>query len=356
MANTMPKMTKKDNGKWEAVITIGKDDNGKRIQRHLTAKSRNELEHKIKEYAKETPKSLEDAEMTVGQAVDKYIKRREKDLSPSTILNYKKYRENSFADLMALKINKLTEEQIQKSIDAYAEDHKAKTVINRWNLIYAAVKEQKKTFEVKIMLPKLKRTRLQMPEEDRLMECFKSIEGKGIEIPVLLAATCGLRRGEISALDLEKDVDFSKGLIYINKDMVLNDKKQYIIKPPKTDAANRVIPCPNWVLEKLKQARDTPGYKIFSPNTITTKWHKLADEMGIHCSFHGLRHYYASVMSSLNVPEQYQMERMGHSTNYMLQRYQEYLKTKEAQINNDMMEFYNNLDPNSSQQNAQENI
>lgn len=65
--------------------------------------------------------------------------------------------------------------------------------------------------------------------------------------------------------------------------------------------------------------------------------------------------------SSENCPcvdkcQQYQMERMGHSTNYMLQRYQEYLKTKEAQINNDMMEFYNNLDPKTLEQNAQENI
>lgn len=350
MANTTPKMTKKDNGKWEAVVTIGRDDNGKRVQKHLTAKSRNELEHKIKEYARETPKTLEDAELTVGQAVDRYIKRREQELSPSTIANYKKYRRTAFADLMTIKIKNLTEERIQQSIDEYAAGHKPKTVINRWNLIYAAVKEQKKNFEVNIMLPKQKRTRMQMPEEDLLMECFRKIEGRGIEIPVLLAATCGLRRGEISALDLGKDVDYDKGLILINKDMVLNDKKQYVVKPPKTDAANRAVPCPAWVLEKLKQARDTPGYRLFLPNTITTQWHRLANEMGIHCSFHGLRHYYASVMSSLNVPEQYQMERMGHSTNYMLQRYQEYLKTKEAQINDDMMSFYDKLDPKNTQE------
>ena len=101
---------------------------------------------------------------------------------------------------------------------------------------------------------------------------------------------------------------------------------------------------------------DLDGVICFTDEYHYKAWKKMADEMGIHCSFHGLRHYYASVMSSLNVPEQYQMERMGHSTNYMLQRYQEYLKTKEAQINNDMMEFYNNLDPKTLEQNAQENI
>ena len=345
MPKAMPKMTKKPNGKWEAVLYIGTDEDGRRVSKHLTAESRNELEQKIRQFREETPKTVRAASMTVGEAVDKYIARREKDLSPSTIANYKKYRTNSFDDLMGIEIQKLTDETVQSSIDNYAKDHKPKTVLNRWNLIYAAIKEQKKNFEASPVLPKLRRTRLQMPEEDLLIECFRRIEGKGLEIPVLLAATCGLRRGEISALDLSQDIDYDKGLVLINKDMVLNDQKQYVLKQPKTDAAVRAVPCPAWVLEKIKKARDNPSYKMYMPNTITTKWHKLATELGISCSFHGLRHYYASIMSALNVPDQYAMERMGHSTDYMLKRYQEYIKSKEAEINDGMMEFYDTLNP-----------
>lgn len=346
----MPKFTKKPNGSWTTVINLGVDEHGKRILKHLTAKTYNGLEQLVKQYRNETPKSLREAEATVGEAIDRYIRRRENEISPSTIANYKKYRHNSFPELMGIPLSKLTEEKVQAVIDKYAEVHQPKTVINRWNLVYASIKEAKKNIDWKIRLPRQKRKRLTMPDEERLLECFRVIEGRGIEIPVLLAATCGLRRGEISALDLDKDIDYDRGIIRVNKDMVMNDQGVYIIKPPKTDAAIRAIPCPAWVLEKLKAARDNPAYKIYAPNTITTKWHKIEEELGIGCSFHGLRHYYASVMSALGVPEQYAMERMGHTTDYMLKRYQEYLKTKEAEINDDMMDFYDKLNPKKEEQ------
>ena len=54
-------------------------------------------------------------------------------------------------------------------------------------------------------------------------------------------------------------------------------------------------------------------------------------------------------MSALNIPEQYAMERMGHSTNFMLKRYQEYIRSKEAEINNDLMDALDNLNPYSIQ-------
>jgi hypothetical protein len=53
-------------------------------------------------------------------------------------------------------------------------------------------------------------------------------------------------------------------------------------------------------------------------------------------------------MSALNIPEQYQMERMGHATNYMLKRYQEYLRSKEAEVNSDLMSALDNLNPSAN--------
>lgn len=341
----MPAMTKKPNGSWTAVVTVGTDKNGKRIQKHLTAKSRNELEHKIRLLEDETPETVRAGDLTVGDAVDRYISRREAEVSPSTIANYKKYRRTAFGDLMPVPISKLTAEMLQSSIDAYAKTHSTKTTVLRWNLVYAAIREAKSNAKFKVRLPSQKRKRLTMPDEEKLIACFRQIEGKGIELPVLLAAVCGLRRGEIAALDLAEDVDYEKGLIRVNKDMVLTDKGFYVVKEPKTDAAHRAVPCPPWVLEKLRSARDNPAYKMYAPNTITTKWHILDRELEIGCSFHGLRHYYASVMSALGVPDQYAMERMGHTTNYMLKRYQEYIKSKEAEVNDSMMDFYEKLDP-----------
>ena len=50
-------------------------------------------------------------------------------------------------------------------------------------------------------------------------------------------------------------------------------------------------------------------------------------------------------MAALNIPEVYAMERMGHSTNYMLHRYQELLNSKTAEINTDLMSALEDLNP-----------
>ena len=193
-----------------------------------------------------------------------------------------------------------------------------------------------------------------MPEEEAILKLFREIENTPLEIPVLLAAVCGLRRSEICALDFAEDIDYDKGLIFISKALVMDEDNAYVLKDTKSTAGERAVPCPRWVLDKIAAARDNPDYVRYKPNTITCKFSPIARACGVSCSFHGLRHYYASVMSALNVPEQYQMERMGHSTNHMLQRYQEYLRSKEVAINNDLMHALDQLNPsaNNSQQNS----
>lgn len=60
---------------------------------------------------------------------------------------------------------------------------------------------------------------------------------------------------------------------------------------------------------------------ILSPNQISDSFARLVKKTCDRSfSFHALRHYNASVMLQLNIPDKYAMERMGHSTNNMLKR------------------------------------
>lgn len=347
----------KANGSWEATVYIGTDLlSGKKSYRHLTAPTKPELLRKMRQMEDETPKTADALSMTVGEAIDAYLARREGELSPSTMANYKKYRRESFLRLMPLKIGQLSDELCQRAIDEYAKGHAPKTVVNRWNLVAASIKEAKKNWNVSVRLPSVRRKRLDMPDEQPLMDLFKAIENTPLEIPVLLAAICGLRRSEICALDYTKDIDFDKGLIRVNKALVMDEHNAYVLKDTKSFAGTRSVPCPRWVLDKIAEARDNPGYTRYQPNTITCKFSPIAKEYGVNCSFHGLRHYYASVMSALGIPEQYQMERMGHSTAYMLHRYQEFLRSKEAEVNYDLMNALDSLDPNIGKITPKDNV
>jgi len=343
------KKTASKSKSWETTVFIGVDPTtGKKKYKHLTAPSKAKLQEKVKALEGETPKTIDALSLTVREAVEQYIARREKDLSPSTLQDYRKHARSAFPELMNLTIGELTDEICQRSIDAYAQTVKPKTVVNRWNLLYAAVKEAKRNVKIYIRLPSVKRKRLDMPEQESLFRLFKEIENTPLEIPVLLASTCGLRRSEICALDLTEDIDYDKSLIHIDKALVIGPDNRYVIKDTKTTAGERTVPCPAWVLDKLAEARDNPNYQPYKPNTITTSFTPIAKQCGVNCTFHGLRHYYASVMSALNIPEQYQMERMGHATNYMLKRYQEYLRSKEAEVNSDLMSALDSLNPSAT--------
>lgn len=348
--NNMPQLKKNSRGTWETNVYLGKDSAGKRKYKHITAPTRSELNNLLLE-VKTTlnAENINVKRMTVGEAVDKYIERRRATCSPKTIREYISYRKTFFQNLMPEKIGDLTDNILQKEIDLYAKDHSPKSVSNRWGLIRSAISFYDKDFNPRVELPAVKRKRLEMPDEQALFEMLKYIEGKKMELPILLAMTCGLRRGEITALDLDKDIDYERCYININKDMVLDEHNNWVIKPPKTDAANRLVPCPNWVIDKLAKARDNK-YKWYTPNGITKEFSKLSEKFRIACSFHGLRHYYASIMDALGIPENYQMARMGHTTNEMLKRYQEYLKFKEVEVNDKLMSHMEKLNPNHMQQ------
>lgn len=340
----MATMKRTPSGSWCILLYLGRDHKGKNKYKRLTAPTKKELQKIVDEVKAEyNADTIDLRDMTVSEAIGKYIERKRKSASPKTIREYLQYQRVMFPGLQRRKIRDLTDYICQSAIDAEGEELAPKTVKNRWGLLKAACSFYVKDFDPRVELPKVKRHRFEMPEEQPLLDFLKAIEGEGIEIPVLLAITCGMRRGEISALDLKKDVDYTKGIIHVSKDMVMNEHGQWVVKPPKTEAGDRLIPCPKPVIEKLKQARDNPRYKMLIPNSITKDYSIKSKPFGINCTFHGLRHYYASVMAALNVPENYQMERMGHTTNSMLKRYQEYLNSKEAEIDVNMEQHFNDF-------------
>ena len=342
----MPTPKKKPNGSWEATVYIGTDPrSGKKKYKHLTADSKPELMAKMRRYHDESPETVDAASLTVGEAVDCYIDRRRSELSPSTLAGYIKMRNTAFPGLMRLKISALTDAACQKAIDEAAKIVSPKTIRNRWNFVLSAIREAKKNVNLSVRTPAVRRKRLEMPDTDPLMNLFRAVENTPLDLPVCLAAVCGLRRSEIVALDFAADIDYERSLIHINKAVVMGPDNKYHQKETKTDAGERTVPAPAWLIQKIAEARDNPKYVRYQANTITCKFKPVAEANGVNCSFHGLRHYYASVMAALNVPEIYQMERMGHSTNYMLHRYQEYLKSKNAEINVEMMDALEQLNP-----------
>lgn len=102
----MANAKKLPSGNWRVRVCIGKDDNGKYIYKSFTAETKKEAEYLASEFLikhKEKPSN-----MTVGDAINKYIASKENILSPTTIASYKEIRRNRLQDLMNISIERLT--------------------------------------------------------------------------------------------------------------------------------------------------------------------------------------------------------------------------------------------------------
>jgi integrase len=346
---------KQSNGKWRNLLYVGKDANGKRIYESFTADTKKEANAMAAARARELEvhgyKQRNPSEMTVGEAIDKYIENRDAVLQPKTILDYKGYRRNYFGQLMNIRIKDLTESDVQRAVNDEARHLSPKSVRNIYALLSSALASADPNLHFRINLPQKQKKEIHIPTEEQLVQLFRYVEGHRIEIPLIIAATCGLRRGEICALDLKKDIDYKLCRITVNKAISKTDTGEWVIKPPKTTSGYRTVDCPEWVIDKLRSARDN-GYTWMNPDHVSTCFADICDKLNIDIRFHDLRHYYASIMLSLGVPDVYAMARMGHATPNMLKNVYQHIiddrdKEATAAINNHFNTMQLNMQRNN---------
>lgn len=357
----MAKARKLPSGNWRVLLYVGEDENGKRKYESITAPTEAEANMLASRRKYEIERGIQHdrtpEEMTVGEAVEKYIEDRDGVLSPCTIKVNRDYLRNHLNGIKNIKIKNLTNAMLQREINAEAKTLAPKTVLNIYSLFTASVKAITPDRQYNIKLPQMKKREMNIPTNNELLTIFNAVEGKPLEIPVLLAATCGLRRGEIGALNLAEDVDYEQCKISVTKAMSDTESGEWVIKLPKTTSSTRIVDCPAWVIEKLKTARDN-GYTPMKTEFISTYFAKLCKKLGIKIRFHDLRHYYASLMLSLGVPDKYAMKRMGHSTPNMLKNvYQHLMDDKNQEITDQINRYFETMqhEMQHKKQNANEN-
>lgn len=343
----MAKATKLPSGAWRIQLYAGKDENGKAIRESITAPTKKEVE----ELARQRELQLQhgaakDRSLTLGEAIDQYIDSRDSVLSPRTVLEYRSIRSNHCQAIMPMEVCKLTENALQKAINAEAKTHSPKTVRNILGLITAAIHAVDKTIVFDINLPQKEHREMEIPTEGQLTELMERAKPTVLYIPILLAATAGLRRSEIAALDYSKDIDFERCEVAVCKAKVQNEDKEWVLKQPKTTTSNRKVKIPQWVADIIKEAADQ-GLQPPGADYISNGFHKLCVKLRIkNIRFHDLRHYYASTLLALGVPDKYAMARMGHSTTTMLKNvYQHRMKDKDKELDATIEAHFDQMKP-----------
>ncbi len=250
--------------------------------------------------------------MTFQAAAEEYIESKRNVLSPSTIRGYMGIIRQIPETFLLTNVHDITALDVQTEINRVAKGHSPKSVRNHHGFISAVLGTFYPNLKLHTTLPQKIKNKPYIPTDEDIRRILEYAKGTEYEIPLILACY-GLRRSEICALTPE---DINGDIIRINKAKVLNDNFQWITKTTKTTASTREIIIPKYVADKIQMQ----GYVYKGhPNCITRYLENTETLLGIkRFPMHKLRHYFASKMSSMNVPEEDIMRMGGWETDYVM--------------------------------------
>lgn len=269
--------------------------------------------------------------MTVGQAIDRYIESKDAVLSPSTIRSYRSIRNNSLGILENVQIGELSQEAVQRHINALAKESTPKYVRNVHGLLSAAVSAYRPDFVLHTTLPQKEKKEIQIPTMEEVQFLAEKAKGTSFELPFLLATWMGLRTSEIRGLTWDcVDGD----TLHVKQALVEGDNGP-VLKTTKSYSGNRKIRIPPYIMSLIETQSPKDEYIIrYTRNALYNHLRRMCKRYGLpRYRFHDLRHVQASVMLALGVPDKYAMERMGHaSTNMLKTVYQHTMKSKSEEV------------------------
>ena len=328
----MAKVEKLKSGLFRTRVYLGMVD-GKPIQRTITAPTRQELRAKaamIKADARPEAHGK-----TLGEAVDLYISSCEATLSPSTIRGYRSLaRRLRSLPLWTIPLSSVGKAEVQDAIDLLSVSEADKTppalrgkgvstkykkgrmapksVRNAYGLLTAVLAR----YDINISgikLPQKTRPALSVPDDSDMMRILDAARGTALEVPILLAASGGLRRGEICALTLE---DLDGNVLHINKSMVKDSDGNWVIKPPKTYGSDRYVEIHPYIAGLIRKQ----GYVVrCTPSTLSDNHARFLARHGLpHIRIHDYRHHMVSALHAAGISDAYIQQRGGWASDYTL--------------------------------------
>lgn len=287
---------------------------GKRHAKSFTSMSKAEAKRAAKAFEIEHTRPFSTAE-SLGPLMRSYIAEKAPQLSPATVVSYENIERKIKAKaplLWSAPAYVLTASDLQDLVNDL--DLAPKTLRNYVGLIQAVLTRNDIRIG-KVTLPMKRHRQITVPSEKDVRAVLAAAKGTDAEVPIMLAAFAGLRRGEVCGLKMS-DVDLKTGHVHVRCDVVMNNKGKWIEKPPKTKASDRFVELPEKALDLIRASG-----KIYegNPRQLDYAFGCALKRAGVApFRFHDLRHFCASYMHGLGIPDAYIMQRCGWENDAVL--------------------------------------
>lgn len=314
-------------GSWRVRVYWYTDEEGKKHYKSFTCadpskKGKRMCEAEAAAWAMSKPnmghKKKDVYQTSFSDALEKYIRDREGILSPSSIRKYRSMQTNHFAELRDMVLTDITEDDVQEMVNRMIkQDYSSKTISEVTSIVSTVLKANRiNIFMNLVKKPKKKKKKQQyIPTDDDVKKILNHTKGTVMFIPIMLGAFCGLRRGEVAALQRE---DIKDGIIHVHLNMVDTPEHTWVIKEPKTAEGDRFVPIPAAVVDLLPTSGPITTLR---PNMITSRFQHIVQQCGLDSglTFHCLRHYTTSVKIHMGENDLVIRKEMGWSEKDYLQ-------------------------------------
>ena len=332
----MVKAEKLPSGNYRVRVYIGTDENGRKIRKSFTAATKRDAELLAAQYAASKHPA---ADLTVGEAIDKYIQSKNNVLSPSTLRSYRTMRKNYLSSIIDTPLSTLDSKAVQAAVNIETASLSAKSVRNIYGLLTAALAVYAPEIRLRVTLPKKQKRLRAMPDP---ADIIRIIRGTEIELPCLLALWCSLRMSEVRGL---KRSDIVGDCMYIRSAIVTVEGHHIEKQSTKTYDSERISNVPTYIRELINALpEDQEHITELTGQAIYKRFIRLQEKNNINprISFHDLRHMNASIMVKLHIPDKYAMERGGWSTASTLRNVYQHTFSEERQAVNEAIDNYFN--------------
>jgi integrase len=277
--------------------------------------------------------------LTVGDYLERWLAAIRPKVSPRTFERYVSIvRANVIPALGNIRLSKLQPLAIS-GVYSDALARLAPRTVNHIHVVFKGALKQAVRWRLlsrnpadDVDPPKVERGEMKVWTVDQITEAIALSRSWAVHMPIVLAAFCGLRRGEIAALRW-RHVDFDRTQLSVTESAE-HTKAGVRYKAPKS-GKGRTVALPSMMVAALRAHRRRQAEELLKigvrltddtfvcarkdgkpqqPQSITHGWVDfLASTKLPRIRFHDLRHSHATVMLRANVHPKIVSERLGHS-------------------------------------------